>query len=47
MKLDQFRDETNKKVIGKFKDETEGVPIKEFIGLRSKMYGFKLDNDIE
>lgn len=32
----------NKKVIGKMKDETCGVPIKEFIGLRSKMYAIKL-----
>jgi hypothetical protein len=30
----------NKKVIGKFKDEAEGVPIKEFVGLRSKMYSY-------
>lgn len=30
----------NKKVIGKFKDETGGVPIKEFIGLRAKCYSF-------
>ena len=34
----------NKKVIGKFKDETAGVPIKEFIGLKSKMYSISLDN---
>jgi len=47
MKIEQFKDNENKRVIGKFKDETEGVPIKEFIGLRSKMYSIKLDNDIE
>ena len=31
-------DETNKKVIGKMKDEFHGEPIVEFVGLRSKMY---------
>ena len=35
----------NKKVIGKFKDETAGVPIKEFLGLKSKMYSISLDNE--
>jgi hypothetical protein len=34
----------NKKVIGKFKDEAEGVPIKEFVGLRSKMYSYVKEN---
>ena len=29
---------SNKKVIGKFKDETAGDPIMEFVGLRAKMY---------
>ena len=47
MKISGFNDNANKKVIGKFKDETEGVPIREFIGLRSKMYSLKLDNEAE
>ena len=34
----------NKKVIGKFKDEAAGVPICEFVGLRSKMYSYIKDN---
>jgi hypothetical protein len=39
-------DNTNKKVVGKFKDETDGNPIVEFCGLRSKMYSVLLENDI-
>ena len=34
--------EANMKIIGKFKDETNAVPILEFIGLRAKMYSIKL-----
>ena len=41
----EFYFSENKKVIGKFKDETAGVPIKEFIGLKSKMYSIFLDNE--
>ena len=35
---------TNKKVIEKFKDESAGIPITEFVGLRSKMYSYMKDN---
>ena len=34
-------DETNKKVIGKMKDEFGGVVVDEFVGLKSKMYSMK------
>ena len=37
----------NKKVIGKFKDEAAGTIIKEFVGLRSKMYSYIKDNNKE
>ena len=40
-----FFDNSNKKVIGKFKDEAEGIPIVEFVGLRSKMYSYIKDNE--
>ena len=35
----------NKKVIGKMKDEAAGIPIAEFIELRSKMYSYIKDNE--
>ena len=40
-----YFDKTNKKVIGKFKDEACGIPITEFVGLRSKMYSYIKDNN--
>ena len=41
----KFYDKTNKKVIGKVKDEASLIPIAEFIGLRSKMHSYIKDND--
>ena len=40
----QYFSKANKKVIGKFKDEAAGIPITEFVGLRSKMYSYIKDN---
>ena len=37
----KFFNETNKKVIGKMKDEFGGVIVEEFVGLKSKMYSMK------
>ena len=34
----KFFDETNKKVIGKMKDEFGGVIVDKFVWLKSKMY---------
>ena len=42
-----FNDDTNKKVIGKMKDEYGGVIIDEFVGLKSKMYSIKKINSSE
>jgi len=39
-----FYSNENKKVIGKFKDETPSSTITEFVGVRSKCYAFKCDD---
>ena len=42
---DFYHDDSNNKVIGKFKDEANSEPILEFVGLRPKMYSFLLLKD--
>ncbi|XP_065663019.1 uncharacterized protein LOC136085623 [Hydra vulgaris] len=37
-----FKVGVNKKVRGMFKDESEGAQIEEFVGLRSKLYSYKV-----
>ena len=37
----KFFDETNKKVIGKMKDDFGGIIVSEFVGLKSKMHSMK------
>ena len=34
----------NKKAIGKFKDELNGIPLQEFVGLRPKLYSLIYEN---
>ena len=38
---------TNKKVIGKMKDYHKGIPINEFVGLKSKLHSIFSENKKE
>lgn len=38
-------DPTNDKVMGKFKDETGGIMITEFVGLRAKLYSYQVEKE--
>ena len=39
----KYYDNLNKLIIGKMEDQTEGVEIEEFVGLRPKIYSFLVD----
>ena len=41
----KHHDDSNKLVIGKMKDDTGGVAIEEFVGLKPKTYTFLVDNN--
>ena len=41
----KYYDDLSKLVIGKTKDEAEGVAIEEFVGLKPEMYLFLVDQD--
>ena len=43
----KYHDSSNKNVLGKMKDELNGIKIVEFVGLKSKMYSLITDNDKE
>ena len=43
----KYYDESNKSVVGKMKEETAGVVITEFAGLKPKMYSFLVDYNSE
>ena len=43
----KYYDNSNKLVIGKVKDETEGVEIEEFVGLKPKMCSFLVNDKSE
>ena len=43
----KYHEDSNKIVIGKMKDETAGVVIEEFVGLRPKMYSYLVDDNSE
>ena len=41
----KYYDNSNKLVIGKMKDETGGIAIEKFVGLKPKMQSFLVDNN--
>ena len=44
MSMKKYYDDSNKVNIGKMKDKTAGIAIKEFVGVKAKMYLILVDN---
>ena len=45
-KLNNYQN-TNNSVVGKSKEETNGIPIKSFVGLKGKMYAYMTEDKRE
>ena len=45
--MSKYYDDSKKLVVAKMKDETDGIAIKEFDGLKPKMYTFLVDDSSE
>ena len=43
----KYYDESKKLVVGKMKDETGGIAIKEFVGLKPNIHSFMVDERSE
>ena len=43
----KYYDNSSKLVVGKMKDETAGVAMEEFVGLKPKMYSYLVDDNSE
>ena len=43
----KYYDNSSKLVVGKMKDETAGVAIEEFVGLKPKIYSYLVDDNKE
>ena len=43
----KYYDNSNKLVVGKMKDETAGIAIEEFVGLKPKMYSYLVNDNSE
>ena len=41
----KYYDDSSKSVIGKMEDETSGVVIEEFVGLKAKIYSYCMSED--